>query len=600
MSDFELNERWTSLPATPQIRQNFFAKTLDLSDLGGFGPVADADKWFARNEFDLPETSQGRTWLRLEGIPGHAAVWLDQTYIGDALVPFAPSYFEVSALARKGGHVLALDLERPVDGWGFRDDVRQAPVSARLERTGRARITRWKALCVDATNERAVLECAAEIDCLEEGPITLITSVSDASGALVAEHSQTIGTSIGRTRATWAVSVEDPQLWWPAELGHPNMHTVSVSVSTAEDSTSHRVTANTGLRTALVDSRSRLMINGEVLFVRGCALDFGSITPLHSAKVLDTGLNLVAIKAGVAALDFYEEASRNGLLVWQEVPQASDKRATYRARLIRQIVEELGSSASVVAWTVDDSSSARLKTVVPMARRSVERADASRDVITSNAAKAGQIKSLDFHTSQDLAGRISDIRNKRFDPVAAFLANATKTGKLLSDDLIRDAANSVAVTIAEPRFDGRNVFFDVLLINDRRRPLRDTEVALDVLVDRSGKRPRFDGSLQLSTVRHDTAEMKLQLAEDGDDRFGVHHWRWAGDCESNAATTVARVRLPASHVRLPMMASVKVFERQDQPSDAPEPLARAAYRLAFGPRDWRKLLAVTRRPPVVQ
>ena len=129
-----------------------------------------------RRSFTSPRPVDGRrAWLTFDGIFYQGDVWLDGAYLGDTEGYFAPHTFEITdALRAREEHHLAVEVtctppsdltaKRSITGvfqhWDCLDpDWNPGGLwrPVRVTETGPVRIARLRALCREATPERAVL-----------------------------------------------------------------------------------------------------------------------------------------------------------------------------------------------------------------------------------------------------------------------------------------------------------------------------------------------------------------------------------------------------------------------------------------------------------
>ncbi|MHB8467817.1 MAG: glycoside hydrolase family 2 protein, partial [Acidimicrobiales bacterium] len=189
----------------------------------------------------------------------------------------------------------------------------------------------------------------------------------------------------GENRIRMALTVDEPDLWWPHALGGQPLHEVQITVLVPTDaadtprrrSRSHdeEITAeeahghvpsderrvNTGLRQIQMHNWI-LTVNGERLFVKGSnqgpsQMALAAATPddLERDVVLarDAGLDLLRVHAHVSRPELYDAADRHGLLLWQDLPlQWAYARSVRRqaVRQAREAVDLLGHHPSVAVW----------------------------------------------------------------------------------------------------------------------------------------------------------------------------------------------------------------------------------------------------------
>ena len=341
-----------------------------------FGPGAD------------PPTARGtpsarpnrRTWLVLDGIFYTSDVWLDGTYLGDTEGYFFPHTFEVTdALANRRDHALALEVAcaRPVDpdakrsltgafqdGELFDRDWNPGGIwrPVRLEQSGPVRIRHSRVRCGDVRDEGAVVSLRAVLDTTEARTVDLLTTITprgDYGSPITVRRSQPL--AAGENRVEWAVTVPEPERWWPRALGQPSMYDVHIAVHTDNGALSDEQTRSLGLRTVQV--RNWIWsINGERLFLKGAnqgpnrmALAEAGAGDLAAdvSLAVDAGLDFLRLRAHVSRPEIYDAADQAGLLIWQDLPlQAGYSRTVRRQarRQAREAVDVLAHHPSVFVW----------------------------------------------------------------------------------------------------------------------------------------------------------------------------------------------------------------------------------------------------------
>src|SRR5688572_26547464 len=133
-----------------------------------------------RSRFEAPAPAEGRrSWLTFDGLYYQGDIWLDGSYLGDTEGSFYPHTFEVTdALRDRAEHVLALELSSPrLDPDGNSGGVWR-PV--RVTESGPVRIVALRALCAEATPERAVVRFRAVLDAAGTCTVRLRTTIGEA------------------------------------------------------------------------------------------------------------------------------------------------------------------------------------------------------------------------------------------------------------------------------------------------------------------------------------------------------------------------------------------------------------------------------------
>lgn len=327
-------------------------------------------------EFTAPDDASARHWLTFDGVFYTSDVWLDGAYVGDTEGYFVPHTFEVTDKMRaRSEHALGVEVsctppgdrtaKRNITGvfqhWDCLDpDDNPGGIwrPVHVETTGPVRIATFRALCPQATPERAVVAMTASLDAAAACSVKLRTQIGGVDHEL--DHQLAAGANI----LTWSVSVDDPALWWPHALGDANLTNVTVAVhidGDADSAPSDHRSVLTGLRQ--IAARDFIWtVNGERLFLKG--VNHGPTTPrLADAsaeqvrsdieRARAANLDLVRVHAHIARPELYDAADELGVLLWQDFPlQWGYARGLRKqaARQARAAVDLLGHHPSIAVW----------------------------------------------------------------------------------------------------------------------------------------------------------------------------------------------------------------------------------------------------------
>jgi len=384
----ELNGKWVAAAAYEELARVFALPGHDDSawetvavpgHWRNTAGLAQAEEILYRHRFESESPAEGRrSWLALDGLFYQGDIWMDGGYLGDTEGYFQPHVFEVTSHLRdRSEHVLGIEAtcRRPGDltakrnitgalqHWDNLDPALNPggiwrPV--RIEETGPVRIQTLRVTVVEADSERAILQFRAQLDAATAATAAVETLIEDEGAGEVASHSEEHLLSAGTNVLEWRLAVENPKLWWPHQLGDQPVYDVRVEVRVAGES-SHVRKRRTGLR------RIRLRnwiasVNGERIFLKGTNLGPGS-ADLASLEAEDhrrdlelaknAGLDLVRMHAHVAHPDFYREADKLGMLVWQDFPLQWGHARGIKPQAVRQaeaMVDLLSHHPSIAIW----------------------------------------------------------------------------------------------------------------------------------------------------------------------------------------------------------------------------------------------------------
>lgn len=344
---------------------------------------AELDELLYRTRFKHRWGGPGsRTWLSIDGLCYQGDVWLDGAYLGDTEGYFRPHVFDISSAAeQREDHVLAIEAtcRTPSDLTAKRNitgvlqhwdnlDPKLNPGGlwrrVRVEETGPVRIQSLRVTVVEADSSLAILQFNAKLDSIATHTVVVRTTVdpsSDAEGTgSVATSRQEQVLAAGTNELEWRIAIEEPDLWWPHDLGAQFLHDIRVEVHLAGE-VSHTRKRRIGIRS--MELRNWIAsINGERIFLKGTNLgpfggDLSAQTENDHDWILDTvkeaGLNLIRVHGHVAPPEFYRRADAAGVLIWQDFPlqwgyaRGIKKAAESQAEAM---VDLLAHHPSIIIW----------------------------------------------------------------------------------------------------------------------------------------------------------------------------------------------------------------------------------------------------------
>lgn len=348
-----------------------------------------ASSWWYRLAFSVPHSySKKNVWLRFVGINYRANIWLNRRRIADTN-NVAGAYrlyeFNVTVAAKPGqSNVLAVQTFAPLPRdlginwvdwipappdkdmglWGDVSISSSGPVTVRYPQV----VTHF----ADRSLRQADLTIMAQVHNASDRPIqgTLEASMDRirvAQNVMLARgEARTVSFSPARYPA---LKVHAPRLWWPAEMGTPVLHDLSVQFSTSgvvSDLRSTRI----GIRevtSELTNGGYRLFrVNGKRILIRGAgwSQDMMMRHPpgklaAQFAYVRDMGLNTLRNESQLESDAFYRLADEKGLLimsgwaccdVWERWNQWTPATFDVAKESLRTQLLRLRSHPSMLVW----------------------------------------------------------------------------------------------------------------------------------------------------------------------------------------------------------------------------------------------------------
>ena len=382
---------WRAHATDDELRRSFIEHDFDDTawlDINVPGHWAEQPKLASRRSvlyrttFSLPSDSgaiDSRHWLVFEGIWQSADVWLDGAYLGPTDGWFTPDQFDITDQIQansSGEHVLAVEVmsQRPnvdeptrnlngifddpdIVGHQNRGGIWQ-PV--RVVSTGPVRMMKNRVVCQEASATAATIHLRSHLVSNEPRSVTITTTLRPPGGAPPLVSSRDHDLASGATVLEWDLSIADPALWRPWQLGGQPLYRVTVSVEIA-GSISGIWERTVGLREVRMKNYV-LSINGERLFAKGADLWPTTALPAVAsaeqiagdvARAKDLGLNLLRVESHVARPELYEAADRAGMLLWQDLPMRGEVKRSIQSNAVNaahRLVDKLGAHPSIVVW----------------------------------------------------------------------------------------------------------------------------------------------------------------------------------------------------------------------------------------------------------
>ena len=333
------------------------------------------EDWMYRTSFvvDEHQLSRDAAVLEMDGLDTYADVFLNGALILRSDNMFVGHKVQVKPVLRKGVNRLLVRFRSPVkevlpqlqtngfdypasndhSPWRTSVYTRKAPYSygwdwgirlatcgiwrpVRLVFSDVARIEDYY-VCQDAvTQAKADVDNRLEINNVTSSTVSALLKVDyHYSDSDTKEIKKQIELRPGANTVSLPVSIENPHLWMPNGWGEPSLYkfTASLSVDGVEIAKQER---NVGLRTVRVvmddDEHGKsfyLVVNGKPMFAKGAnfipddAL-LPNVTPERYKRIFEdvkaANMNMLRVWGGgiYEHDEFYDEADRNGILIWQD------------------------------------------------------------------------------------------------------------------------------------------------------------------------------------------------------------------------------------------------------------------------------------------
>ncbi len=351
-----------------------------------------AVSWWYRKEFPLPDRFAGKTvWLNFRGINYRANIFLNGKRIAnskDVAGAWRTYEFNVTSAVKQGANVLAVQVWAPTENSLAITfvDWNPAPPDKNMGL--------WREVFLTSSGPVALRHPAvlSKVDSPENktAHLTVTALVKNASDHAVKgtlkgkieniELAQPVELAAGESKDVVfspdqypQLNLSNPRLWWPAQMGTPNLYNLHLSFE-VDGKVSDESHTKFGIReiTSEVaeqapDRLKRLFkVNGKNILIRG-----GGWTPDLMMRenqerladefryVRDMGLNTVRLEGKLETEDFFEMADQQGILVmagwcccdfWEHWGNWKDEDFGIAKASLRDQIYRLRSHPSMVMW----------------------------------------------------------------------------------------------------------------------------------------------------------------------------------------------------------------------------------------------------------
>lgn len=344
------------------------------------------DEWWYSLQFNISEDLQGQVVrLEFDGVDYSCEVWLNGHYLGAHKGVFSPFSFDITKLIVTGKHwhkgrnmlMVKLDpppqvnhkvagLKTPWFGDYWRDLVPFGiwrPV--RLVASGPVRVDDFYVKSDLKQDGSAVVqvEVTLENHSKRKKKVTL-PIVLQGKNFAGPEHVGEIKTSVkpGLQTVKTTIAIEAPQLWWPWDLGKPNLYTAKIRVQENEQTHDRSETTfgirqikmawNPGFTRDEVSFPRTVKLNGKTHYIRSACwggppdIFVGRTSPAEYKKIIDlakaANMNNIRIFGWhpPEIPEFYQYCNEAGLTVWQDVIPLGTANISQDKAFIERIYQE--------------------------------------------------------------------------------------------------------------------------------------------------------------------------------------------------------------------------------------------------------------------
>jgi beta-glucuronidase len=342
--------------------------------------------WY-RKDFRLPSSPKGSSWIvRFESVNYRAIVYLNGHEIGRHEGGYIPFELDLARYLKRGTNSLVIraDSRRNLETLPpLKNQSNGLPSGGWWNYGGILReVYLRRAYKVDLQNllARPLLSCrACNATVLVQATVRNMTSKTQKASVRANVGSAHLRLQTltlpphGVRQVATKVGIRNPRLWEP---GSPELYDVGATAYAGKRAGSSW-SAQIGIRSIRVNGSGRVLLNGEPVKLRGASFHEeqvtvgAALTPQMRQQIWDEleGLGATLTRAHYPLHPwFLEQADRDGILVWDEIPvyqlpnsiTAKSKIRAKALKFLTTMVERDQNHPSVLSWAIGNEMPTRV------------------------------------------------------------------------------------------------------------------------------------------------------------------------------------------------------------------------------------------------
>ena len=356
-----------------------------------------AVSWWFRKQFAVPASYAGKTvWLNFKGINYRANVWLNgkQVATSNDIAGAWRSYeLNVTAAVKPGGeNVLAIQVFAPTQNdlaitfvdWNPAPPDKNMGLWREVYLTTSGPVALRYPTVVSKLNlptaDSAQLTVTAQLKNAANHPVkgTLKAQITNIVRSKLEVRQLELAVELGSNEMKDVtltaekfeqLTVANPQLWWPAQMGEPHLYWLDLTFEIDGD-VSDRSHSEFGIREVTSEINASggraFHINGKNILIRGGGWSPDLMLRENSQRlhdefryVRDMGLNTIRLEGKLETQEFFDLADHDGILVmagwcccdfWERWNHWKPQDFEIAQQSLRDQIYRLRSHPSLIAW----------------------------------------------------------------------------------------------------------------------------------------------------------------------------------------------------------------------------------------------------------
>jgi hypothetical protein len=322
------------------------------------GRFAGSDAVAYRTVIEDPTTAtEPHAVLELDGCYAETTVWCNGSEVATHDVYFEPLRVRLDDYLEPETEITVV-CRRPTDDAGGIYETDQVPDAAAIPgiwwgatiRTYQGTYIEQLRATPQLDGSAGTIDVRATVVASENLDDRLTFSVrpaGDRQGRGMMERAAVEAAAGDRVSVEHEISMREPSLWWPHDLGEQNRYVVTAKLAGVEKA------VTVGFCAFEHDSEA-VTINGTETSARG--VNLLDAQPADVERAAEANANLVRTHAHLPSPDVVEACERAGVLLWVDLPQTGEQRLSIDRgqELASAVGRQYGNAASLSAVSIQD------------------------------------------------------------------------------------------------------------------------------------------------------------------------------------------------------------------------------------------------------
>ncbi|HZW39399.1 MAG TPA: glycoside hydrolase family 2 TIM barrel-domain containing protein [Ignavibacteriaceae bacterium] len=337
--------------------------------------------WYVK-DFNLSEKELNSHLkvLTFNGVDYFADIWINNSFVGRHEGYFQKFYVDISEECQKNNLLIVKvtsPKEEPGKAWPYKKELIKGVLNHHDCRPGGWSLKDgqngntggiWNDVYIEFSESFFIENVKVTASAKDEKVIARVSFFASTEGCTlnyiitspkkkIIEDKEYLNVKIGYNEIEVEIKVENPDLWYPWEMGKQPLYELEIKINECSFKTKF------AFREVSLNAFDQFSINGKRFFLRGTNIIpeqyLSTLTSSRIKKMValmkEANINIVRVHAHLTRHEFYDECDKQGILIWQDFPLqwTYSESKEFEANAVTQIftmVNQYYNHPSIVFW----------------------------------------------------------------------------------------------------------------------------------------------------------------------------------------------------------------------------------------------------------